>query len=551
MDNFSLIDRSMQSFEQRSDIRALYSLASPWTAKESTPKARKARIDRARVSFAEFDAMYFPPEMYQADYSQPNAFHTAVVDACALRDKHVTVILGPNGHAKSATVYKWDIWAMLFGYRHFIAYAGETLDGPRTIIRAINSYLTDNARIRSDFPDLEFRYAATEYLHVRTHHNPKGTVVIPLSTDRSARGKLVNLTERPDAIHVEDLENRTSSLTTEAVRNRRDRIEEMRNALAPHGSLTITANNFDERTLANELLTEYEAGKLDPKFQVRSFPAWGKYYTRKGEFTLDRGVREGPLWPERFPAKSEPELRLLMGVSSDADWQGGQQQRPIKPQGDFFLASHWAEYEHLPKDCVGITYVDPNLARKGKGDRTCIGALLYSYQAQLLYAYGIRYRSYADSNQLIGDLVALWRSLVAADVRIISAAMDGNVNQESHWYMHLRNYATIHHEFLPFIEFERYNVEIIAKLAQAHWTGNVIRMPSEWQDAEERRQFEGDLLAFTGRKLQGKKDDGPDWLICAVQKITEAGISINGARPLPVVGMHNNRLGRGPRLGKI
>lgn len=551
MDKFGLIDRSMSRFEQRKDVRALYSMASPWSEKESTPAARKSRREAAAADFATFDALYFPPEMYAADYSEPNAFHAFIAECCGRGAKHVDLILGPNGVAKSATIYKWDIWAALTGRKHFIAYAGETLDSPRSIIRAIDSYLRENARIQADFPDLEFLYASSEYMHVRTKLNPKGTVFIPLSTDRSARGKLVNLTERPDVIHIEDLENRTSSMTSEAVKQRRDRIEEMRNALAPHGNVTITANNFDERSLANRLKTAYEEGTLDEKFSVHVFPAWGKYRQKNGRFSLHRGTRHAPLWPERFPAKSEAELRLMMGISSEEDWQGGQQQQPIKPQGDFFLRKHYHTYDSLGGNIVGVTYVDPNLAKKSKGDRTCIGALLYSFETSKLYAYGMRYRSYADSNVLLDDLVALWKRMRADGITIIGAGMDGNVNQESHWSQHVANYAALREIFMPLIVFKHYTVDNIAKFAQSYWVADIVHMPGEWEYPEEEKLFRDDLHSFTGRKLPGVKDDGPDWLVCSVQFMVEQGIVPDGAPAPPARYVHRSRLGNRPRLGKL
>lgn len=551
MDDFGVIDRSMQRFEQRKDVAALYSMASPWPKKEATKSKTEKRIAEVKSDFQEFDRLYFPPEMYAEDYSPPNEFHRFIARCCAREGKAVDVILGPNGVAKSATIYKWDIWAAIFGHRHFICYAGETLDSPRAIIRAIQSYLLENARIQHDFPDLEFVYASTEYLHVRSKHNAKGTVFIPLSTDRSARGKLANLTERPDLIHIEDLENRTSSMTPEAVKNRRDRVEEMRNSLSPRGNLTITANNFDERSLANQYKTEYEAGELDAKLQVHTFPAWGKYRQKNGRYSLLRGTRHGPLWPERFPAKSEAELRLMMGTSSDEDWLGGQQQQPIKPQGDFFRRSHWLTYDKMPGDLVGITYVDPNLAKKSKGDRTCSAGLIYSYETQLAYVYRPRYRSYADSNDLLDDLVDLWRHMISDGVRLIGAAMDGNVSQESHWSNHVANFAELRQMLMPPIDYTHFTVDQIAKLAQSYWAQDKILMPEQFPVREEQQHFQQDLHAFTGRKRPGVKDDAPDWLVCAVQYMTECGIEVGGMPAPPARARTRKRMGSRPTIGKI
>ena len=538
-DKFSLLDLSIRESEQELELQKLIALVPAFTGKEAT-KAASARRRQAALNYDEFDRIYFPPEMYADGYAEPNAFHFRIVDACCESGKVVTLILGPNGCAKSVTIYKQDVWAALTGRRHCIVYASETLKTPSMIIRAIKLMLQTNKRIAFDFPDMKFVSESIEYLHVRTNDNAAGTVFVQASMDSSIRGMLVGIAQRPDLVHCTDVENRSSSMKETAVKERRDLVEEIRNALSPSGCVTIDANNFDERSLVNQYCRDFDSGRLDRKFVVLRFPAWGMYYDDRGAFCLDQnGTKEGPLWKSRFPARSIAELRSMMGTSSDEDWNGGQQQKPMKPKGDYFKAEHAIVYDNLPRDLVAVTYVDPSLAKKGRGDRTCLGAMLYSQSVQLFFAYGIRYLSYSESNDLLDDLRKLWQDLIRMKVTILSSAMDGNVNQESNWSQHVQNYCTIKRVMAPPIDYLHNNVELIAKIAQTYWADKKVRMPGVWHSDEERTYFENDLYAFTGRKLAGAKDDAPDWLCNIMHQMMTCGIDPGNAGILTLPHTYN------------
>ena len=543
---------SIGRFEARSALELQHSAAAPWSERDSTPAAREKRRAAIASDFALFDKLYFPPEVYEGQYGKPNQFHQTIAHAATLVDKRATLILGPNGHAKSATLYKVAIWHALTGGKHLVVFASETLDTPKAIIRAIASYIKENRRIQADFPDLEFVAEGMEYMHVRCKTNPRGTIFRIVSEERSARGMTASLFFRPDWICLEDFENRTSSMGQDAVAERRRKLAEYRNALSQDGCLTMTANNFDERCLANQLKNDAETGLLDAKFEVYTFPAWGNYYDTRGRFRVHQtGTVAGPLWSARYPATSEDELKSMMASLDDEDWQGSQQQKPIKPKGMFFKTEHSSLWTVLPPDCMGITWVDGNLAKKGKGDRTCMGAGLFSPTTQLYYGYGIRYKSYSDSNELLDDLRELWISIRGVGATLIGAGMDGNVSQESHWSQHVENYCRLKGVLLPPIDFKRYDVGLMAKTAQLVWSSKQFLLPAAWYSEEERSDFHNDLFAFSGRKLAGRADDGPDWLVCAIQYLHECGL-VSDAGPLVVSRTHHGGSGYGkPRLGKL
>jgi hypothetical protein len=535
--DFSLLGKSFAEAESELELQRLIALVPPFTKAESTKEAVARRRERA-LDYAFFDTTYFPPEAYTDGYSKPNAFHARIAQACREDRKTVTLILGPNGYAKSVTIYKHDIWAVLTGARHFIVYVSETLKTPAMIIRALKLMMKTNKRITHDWPDLEFISDSIEYLHVRTNLNPVGTVFAQASMDSSIRGTLANLTQRPDLVHVTDMENRTSSMTPGAVDDRRAMIEEIRNALSPHGCVTIDANNFDERCLTNQYVKDAKKGILDERFIVLSYPAWGLYYDKRGRFRLGKGASvEGPLWRERFPAETEGGLKTLMGSSSEADWQGGQQQRPKKPEGFYFKRAHHQIWTALPDGpLLALTYVDPNLSKKSKGNKTSLGALLYSMKTQEFYCAGIRYRSWSDPAEMLDALRLLWQNIYSLKrATLICAGMDGNVTQESNWSAHVANYCRINQVMVPPIDYKRYDVRMIAKIAQTFWAQNKVYFPDGFAYPEEETLFFDDFYAFTGRKLPGGHDDAPDWFCCIMQMAMEIGL---GAQQGPDVQTH-------------
>jgi hypothetical protein len=552
----STLEISMKRYESETDLASRFSPAEPWTGPDAGAAARARRkADICRMNpmdaFKLFDRLYFPPQVYSGSYAEPNGFHEEIITACTLTDKNVTLIAAPNGCGKTVTIIKWDIFSALTGRNRLIVYGSETLVTPHNILRSIPSFIRNNARLCTDFPDIEFLAESEDYLLIRTRDNGHGTAFRTVSEYRAARGMTAQLFDRPDLFHVEDFENRMSSMKADAVEQRWLKLVEYRNALAPDGCMTITANNFDIRCLTNRLVREKLLGMLDRKFHVQVFPAWGPYYDKKGNFYASKiGTVDGPLWKSRYPVESKEELRDAMSASDDADW-AGQQQEPKKPSGNFFKSAKLALYDGLPGNLVGITYIDPNLSMKEKGDRTCSGALLYSFDTNLFYAAGLRYRSYSDSDDLLADARDLAKWLLVNDVDLIASGMDGNVNQESTWTNNLLHYCKSHGFMLPPVHFKKYNVEWISKNAQLLWVNDKIRMPKTWLDQDEEKSFYDDLWAFTGRKLPGASDDGPDWLCCAVQLLTEFGIGTSDGSRVVAPANTNKHGFSTPKLGRF
>lgn len=510
----SHIEHSIARLEERRALESLYSPAPAWPAKEQS----KARIAMRRLGiirkFAEFDRLYFPPDVYDGQYAPTNHFHATIAAACEKSGRVCTLILGPHDHAKSATVYKKIVHAALTGERHFVGVVSETLDAPEQVIRAVSGFLQTNDRIRHDFPDLEILGDSAGELRLRTRDNARGCVIKSFSEWKSPRGKNVNLFQRFDLIIVEDLENRMSSMEADMVEKRRRKLAEYQSALADDGCLVMTANNFDENCVGNHLLREHEAGTLDASWRVFAFQAWG----------LNGQATAGPLWPERFPAKNEAALRAMLKPMDEETWAGSYQQQPRKPKGFYFESSRYEEYDSVPSDAVALTWCDPNLAEKSKGDTTAMCALLYSRATGKKYIFRPRCRSFRDSNDLLDAYFDIVSDLYAVRIPVVAMGFDGNVSQESHWLNHLRNYAYRRSMPFPRVEFRRYRVNDIAKNTQADFNAGGYLFPAGFARTDEGKRFVDQLWAFTGRKAS-RKDDAPDALICITEFLYEKGFS--------------------------
>ncbi len=537
--DFGHLESAFEQLAEDVRLRALYSQAPPWSAAESTRQAIDARREaiRAPGGFWKFDAWYFPPEAYDGQYARPNRhFHGTIVTATQKTGRECTLILGPHDHAKSAFVYKRIVHAILTGERHFIGLVSETLDTPRSIVAAIGGFLARNERIRHDFPDLEILTASSEELCVRTRDSRQSWIKC-FSEWRSPRGRNVDFFQRFDLIIVEDLENLMSPLDEEAVRRRRGKLGEYQAALAEDGCLIMTANNFAEECVSNRMLTEYRAGTLDPSWRVYCFVAWKE----PGDGSSNR--RGGPLWPERFAATSEAELRALLHPMDDDTWEGSFQQRPRKPTGFYFLSRHYAEWSTLPADLVALVWCDPNLALKSQGDTTAIHGLAYSHTTTRKYVLHPRCVSFSDSNDLLRAYMAIVAQLYRQRVPVVGLGFDGNVSQESHWTSHLRNFARAEGIPLPRIEFRRYAVSDIAKNTQMEFNAGAFLFPAGFAKTDEGARYTAQLWSFTGRKRPGRKDDAPDALICANEFLYDLGYSQRPAGVGEYYSVRRRRLG--------
>lgn len=505
MEGFSLTDHKMERFAADVEERQALQPADPWPAEERTEARRAARIRNAVKSFAYFDRTYFPPEMYSDGYSDPGRMHREILKA--IRRPGVDVVLGPRSHGKTVTAKKVAAWMLLTGEAPIVGTYSHTLPTASNILQDIVALIAENPRIVDDFRP-EFTEANKEQAQLRTKTLAKWRYVAAFSDGKSVRG-FSRMFGRPKVIIGDDIETLTSPLGADQSSDRIRRVAEAYLSLTEDGSFLWLANNFDSRCATNRLLEEQEAGDLDKNWRVHVFDVWNE---KKGE----------PLWIERFGRISIEELRERLRPRDHSDWSGNFRQKPLPPDGHIFPRDHYDEYDHLPPDVRGVIYCDPNLALKGKGDKTAIVAYLYSPETDRFYLADFVLKSFSGSNALLDHVLNI-RAGYAPGV-IIRVGFDGNVTQESTWTNNVRNWCRINQAPFPHIEYVRANVDLLAKNLQAAWQEGRVRFPLGMKQTEQGREAVDSLCTFAGKKA-GRRDDFPDALINAHDLLCGTGFA--------------------------
>ena len=522
-----------QQRKLREEIEAQMRVIMPFSENDRTAEAVAERLKRSDEDYFFWDKTYFPPEVYD-EYFSPGWFHRDIVTVMDLHDKKAHVLHGPRDSGKTGTAKKKFLYNFLHGKRRYQLIGSETLAPAQTAIVDMLFILESNERLRFDYK-LQWNEASSENLFARSTVNPKGTYIGALSEDRSSRGKQRAFFLRPDLIYLTDFENNTSSTTKEAIDKRIMRVNEMRSSLSSNGTLLWEGNNYSVDCAMNHLFLEQERGILSEEFVLHKYPAWvekrfGPKVKSKKRSSGNREDRRS-IWPERFPAKSETEMRKMCKPMDDHDWDGNYQGSPTEKSGDIFPSAHYREWDTLPKDLRGVIFTDPNCSLKEKGDTTAMIALSFSVSLQKYFISAARCKSYSSSNELIKDCLLMRQSEKNRHIAIIAQAFDGNVAQESTWTNSLINFSTINNMPVPFIEFKRYTVDDLASVAENEWKADKFLFPPGFRKTEEGKRFTDQIFKFRAKKAK-RKDDAPDVLISALELMQEYNINlISGSGP--------------------
>lgn len=496
--SFSKIAISFENFEEAVEQKALEMNCKPFSDTEMTKEKCAARIKKAKEDFWYFDKTYFTSDMYEDGYSKPADFHRELVKIA--NTPGVQIILGARKHGKTAEIKKYFTWEILTGRLCLGGVLSSNLTNAWNILADIAA-LIKTPRIAFDFKP-EFTELNKNQFILRLPNESKPRKIQTFSEDRSVRGT-THLFNRPKKILIDDLETRESSLSESSVLSRIKGISEAYQSLGADGVVIALGNNFDEKCAMNRLLVEQNDGILTKDWHVHVFRAW-----QDGE----------PLWKERFPAKTEAELRAMLKPYDEAEWQADFQQNPIPPDGFIFARlSPIPTYRVLPSDVKGVRWCDPNLAKKSKGDFTAMASLYYSSCANKFYLSDIVCRSFSDSNKLLDAYYN-----VNLD-KVVALGFDGNVAQESSWTNNVKNYAIINNRPAKRIEYKRYNVDDLAKNVQGVWNEGNVLFPDNINETQDGRAFLAQIIAFAGKKA-GKPDDAPDVLISSYEFICERRI---------------------------
>jgi len=499
LENFSVIEKSIKVFGEDVAQKAELQSVEGWETKERTENKRLARIVRSEKSFWDFDKFYFTPGMYSDGYSKPCSMHRDLVKQFDIPGVHVN--LAARKHGKTVTLKKALVWRLLCGKLQIGLVFSELLYPNATnLLKNISQLIQDNERILHDY-NPKFVEDNAEQFQFRTlakateHH---WRYLAAFSEGRSTRS-YNQLFNRPKEGYGDDLETVISSFSKESVRKRIELISEVFQSMADNGSLIVASNDVDKRGAMHMLRLEQEQGIIAKHWQVNAWKAWdGK-----------------PLWRNRYPAKTESELKLMLKPRNEADYQTTFQMNPTTPEGIFFKARDMQYIDSLPKDVRGVLYCDPNLAKKGKGDTTAITVMLWSPSLMKKIVPVVRCKSFSDSNDLLNIVLDLRR--VIPGLRFIG--FDGHVSQESSWTNNIRNWSRVNKQPFPRVNYYRLHVDDLAKNTQTGWNeGEFVFMRGIF-DSTEGQEWLTQVLSFEGKKAN-LKDDAPDSFICADEMLS-------------------------------
>lgn len=495
VDTFSRLALSMRGFEQEVEFKKLSQKNPAFSKEDSTDEKRAERKLKSKDDYWFFDKTYFSEEMYSDGYSEPSDYHKFLVADSEIPG--ISINAGPRKTGKTATMKKAFVWKLLTGRISFGGTLSSTLPTSRNILADIVELLATD-RIAFDYAP-ELIEANKDQFTMRIMELPNLTRCIALSEGRSARGATL-LFARPKFILCDDLETRQSPLGSQQVYDRIKIIQETFQSMSIGGTLMVLGNNFDVKCALNKLITEHSEGLLPEFYRVNVTKAWDN----------DKSV-----WQSRYPAKSEDEMKRMLNVTDIIEWLGEYQQTPTPPDGIIFMRlSPLPYYTDLPMDAKGVLWCDPNLAKKSKGDFTSITKYLYSPGTDFYYLAAYICRSYSDPNDLLNDYLRM------KDGRVRACGFDGNVSQESNWSSHVKNWCRIYQQPFPTIFYKRYNVDELAKNAQAAWNAGKIMLPDGMYLTKEGKIYLDQCFSFAGKKA-GNPDDAPDGLISAHELIHE------------------------------
>lgn len=494
----------MLRMEQQAEHERLLRPTPPWDAAQSTPTAVAKRLRDAERDFWKFDAAYFAPEMYSGGYSPAGWFQRKL--ATISEQPGVQIVLAARVHAKTATAKKKLVRDLLTGRIQVAGTYSQTINGSSAILDDIYRLIVDNPKIMHDYGIAWIEANSDRIVFRVTRRFKDGAKVHTCYVRAFSEGVSVRgyspMFSRPQFILADDIETRTSSLGAEQTLARISSLAEAHKSLESSGTVLVMGNNFDRRCAMNLLKQHQEQGILASHWHVHVYRAWGEY---------------GALWPEKYPAKTEAQLRAILQPADETEWQGDFQQNPVPPDGVIFSRSGYTTYDELPDDVRGVVWVDPNLAKMGKGDRTAIVALGYSPTTHLYYVIRALMRSYSSSSKLLTDVLELKIDLGRT---VVAIGWDGHVNQESTWTDHIRNWCSYNKHPFPRVEYRKYRVDELAKNAQGAWADGQILMPADFAKTVEGAAFMEQIFAFAGKRAN-RPDDAPDALICAFELLHE------------------------------
>jgi len=129
------------------------------------PVGNPGRKEDSRASFRAFCENYFPAT-FALSWSPDHLEIMQAVESAVVRGELLAFAM-PRGSGKTSLVEIAALWAILFGYRDFVAIIGADESHASTMLDSIKVECETNERLLEDFPEAVFPIVALEKIHQR------------------------------------------------------------------------------------------------------------------------------------------------------------------------------------------------------------------------------------------------------------------------------------------------------------------------------------------------------------------------------------------------
>ena len=154
-----------ESHKERAAARQAELSASGRDIGELPPVGNPGRKSDSGRSFRAFCENYFPAT-FALSWSPDHLEIMAAVESAVIRGELLAFAM-PRGSGKTSMVEIAALWAILFGYRDFVAIIGADEAHASTMLDSIKVECETNERLLEDFPEAIFPIVALEKIHQR------------------------------------------------------------------------------------------------------------------------------------------------------------------------------------------------------------------------------------------------------------------------------------------------------------------------------------------------------------------------------------------------
>lgn len=369
---------------------------------DQSPAATAARRQAASRDFRVFCETYFPHYLtHGASVMHEWLFARlqGVADGAEGRSSRSIgarlAVAAPRGEAKSTIVSQlFVLWMILTGRRFFVPVVADVYEQAARLLNGIKTELTDNPRLRQDWPEAAGEGPEWKEHAIVTRHNAR---IQAFGSGQSMRG-LRHGPHRPDLVICDDLENDQGVRSLE----QRERLEAWLNRtvlfLGPvDDSMDVivvgTILHYDS-VLSRLLRNPFWEGKtfraiLQWPERMDLWEQWEEMWRNEGETqaTAWYQARQPEMtagamtsWPARISL-----LELMIKRAGNRKAFDSERQNDPVSDGDglFGKITHWLS---LPEDLVFFGAVDPSLGLQGKSrDPSAILVGGWHRQSGILY----------------------------------------------------------------------------------------------------------------------------------------------------------------------